>query len=88
MRVYEGLGRKGCRGGRALRALGFRAERFTPGWHSYDAGVCPWAVHGATELQLRHSAPTRMAVGCCELRQISTPRYRFFLILLVVFNSR
>ena len=24
--------------------------RFTPGWHSGDAGVCLWAVHGATEL--------------------------------------
>ena len=22
-----------------------------PGWHSGDAGVCLWAVHGATELR-------------------------------------
>ena len=27
-------------------------KRFTPGWHSGDAGVCLWAVHGATELHL------------------------------------
>ena len=26
--------------------------RFTPGWHSGDAGVCLWAVHGATELRV------------------------------------
>ena len=26
--------------------------RFTPGWHSGDAGVCLWAVHGATELRM------------------------------------
>ena len=25
---------------------------FTPGWHSCDAGVCLWAVHGATELRV------------------------------------
>ena len=25
---------------------------FTPGWHSGDAGVCLWAVHGATELRV------------------------------------
>ena len=28
------------------------ALRFTPGWHSGDAGVCLWAVHGATELRV------------------------------------
>ena len=27
-------------------------KRFTPGWHSGDAGVCLWAVHGATELRV------------------------------------
>ena len=26
--------------------------RFTPGWYSGDAGVCLWAVHGATELRV------------------------------------
>ena len=26
--------------------------RFTPGWHSGDAGVCLWAVHGVTELRV------------------------------------
>ena len=26
--------------------------RFTPGWHSGDADVCLWAVHGATELRV------------------------------------
>ena len=26
--------------------------RFTPGWHSGDAGVCLWAVYGATELRV------------------------------------
>ena len=26
--------------------------RFTQGWHSGDAGVCLWAVHGATELRV------------------------------------
>ena len=26
--------------------------RFTPGWHSGDAGVCLWAVQGATELRV------------------------------------
>ena len=49
--------------------------RFTPGWHSGDAGVCLWAVHGATELrvfQFWHS--------CCELRLRSTPRYRLVCI--------
>ena len=25
---------------------------FTPGWHSGDAVVCLWAVHGATELRV------------------------------------
>ena len=27
-------------------------RRFTPGWHSGDAGVCLWAVHGASELRV------------------------------------
>ena len=26
--------------------------RFTPKWDSGDAGVCLWAVHGATELRV------------------------------------
>ena len=33
--------------------------RFTPGWHSGDAGVCLWAVHGATELRVF------TVVACC-----------------------
>ena len=39
-----------------------------------DAGACLWAMHGATELrclQLWHSAPPGMAVGCCELHLVT-----------------
>ena len=31
---------------------GNRPGRLTTGEHSGDAGVCLWAVHGATELQV------------------------------------
>ena len=50
--------------------------RFTPGWHSGDAGVCLWAVHGATELRVftivAFCAP-RMAMGLlCATAEINT----------------
>ena len=36
-----------------ISSLAFHSfVRFTPGWHSGDAGVCLWAVHGATELRV------------------------------------
>ena len=53
--------------------------RFTLGWHSGDAGVCLWAVHGAMELRVFTVVElwaAWIAVGCCELRLRSTPRYR------------
>ena len=49
---------------------------FTSGWHSGDAGVCPWVVHGATELRVFTVVASGMAVGCCELRLRWKPRYR------------
>ena len=36
--------------------------RFTPGWHSGDAGVCLWAVQGATELRVHSCGILRLAV--------------------------
>ena len=55
--------------------------RFTPGWHSGEAGVCLWAVQRSCGCsQLWHSAPPGMAVGCCELRLRSTPQYRLVCI--------
>ena len=50
--------------------------RFTPGWHSGDAGVCLWAVHGATELRVFTVVAFCAAWNVSELRLRSTPRYR------------
>ena len=50
----------------------------TPGWHSGDAGVCLWAVHGATELRVFPVVAFCAAWqwGGCDLRLRLTPRYR------------
>ena len=52
--LFMGLGFRGVLGSGPLRTKS-QCEvpmRFTPGWHSGDAGVCLWAVHGATELRV------------------------------------
>ena len=53
---------------------------FTQGWHSGDAGVCLWAVHGATGAADVHSCGIlrrqEWRWGCCELHMKPTPQYR------------